>query len=185
VVGTRELVERFLIVCEGEKTEPSYFGAFRVPKYVATVRGVGANTLSLVNHAIELSREDEYDQTWCVLDRDSFPPDQFNAALELASKHEIRVAYSNEAFEIWYLLHFSYCDAALARSEYARRLTKLLGRRYQKNCETIYEELLPRQEDAIRNARQLLHRYSPCRPETDNPSTTVHLLVQELNRFVR
>ena len=35
-VGTRETVQRFLVVCEGEKTEPNYFRSFRVPKNVVT-----------------------------------------------------------------------------------------------------------------------------------------------------
>lgn len=30
-VNTREPLPRFLIVCEGEKTEPAYFDGFRVP----------------------------------------------------------------------------------------------------------------------------------------------------------
>jgi hypothetical protein len=149
------------------------------------VYGLGENTVSLVKSAIELAEQEEYDQIWCVFDLDSYRPDQFIAAIELARKHEIRVAYSNEAFELWYLLHFQYCDSALARIEYCKKLASLMGRAYQKNSETVYEELLLPQPEAIRNARQLLQQYSPCQPESDNPSTTVHLLVQELNRFVR
>jgi hypothetical protein len=63
-------------------------------------------------------------------------------------------------------------------------LTKLLGYEYKKNSEKIYEELESRQSDAIRNARKLLEQYEPPNPERDNPSTTVHLLVEQLNRFV-
>jgi hypothetical protein len=183
-VGIREPIERFLIVCEGEKTEPSYFRSFRVPKDIITVIGLGANTVSLVKQGIERAQEDEYDQVWCVFDRDSFPAEMFNEALALAERHGIRVAYSNEAFELWYLLHFSYHDAAISRLEYRRKLTLFLGRPYAKNCENMYEELEEKQESAIRNAARLYSQYSPCRPECDNPSTTVHLLVQELNRFV-
>jgi hypothetical protein len=53
-VETRELIERFLIVCEGEKTEPNYFKSFRVPKDVIDIYGLGANTISLVKEAIKL-----------------------------------------------------------------------------------------------------------------------------------
>lgn len=43
---------RFLIVCEGEKTEPLYFRAFPVAADVQVdVRGEGANTTSLVQAA--------------------------------------------------------------------------------------------------------------------------------------
>lgn len=35
-VNIRNLRQRFLIVCEGEKTEPLYFKKFRVPKKIVT-----------------------------------------------------------------------------------------------------------------------------------------------------
>lgn len=182
---TLPTLERFLIVCEGEKTEPGYFRAFRVPKDVVDVRGLGDHTLNLMRCAIKLTGSGEYDQVWCVLDRDSFPAERFNAALELAGQHGIRVAYSNEAFELWYLLHFQYCDAGIPRTEYGDRLTQRMGRPYRKNCDTMYDELLERQPEAIRNAGRLLAQYRPARPARDNSSTTVHVLVSELNRFLR
>ncbi len=182
-VNVRELRQRFLIVCEGEKTEPNYFRSFRVPKAVVDVRGVGRNTVSLVRKALELRDEDEYDQVWCVFDRDDFSLQNFNAALALAKQHEINVAYSNEAFELWYVLHFNYHQSATARHLYVERLNDLLDVPYEKNRLDMYERLEDRQETAIRNAEKLLDIYQPHRPADDNPSTTVHLLVKELNRF--
>ncbi len=58
-INVRELRQRFLIVCEGEKTEPNYFRSFRVPKAVVDVRGVGRNTVSLIRKALELMDDDE------------------------------------------------------------------------------------------------------------------------------
>ena len=182
-VDVRELRQRFLIVCEGAKTEPNYFQSFRVPKAVVDVRGVGRNTVSLVRKALELRDEDDYDQVWCVFDKDDFSLQNFNAALALAKQNHINVAYSNEAFELWYVLHFNYHQAATKRDRYARLLTKLLSTPYEKNLSDMYERLESRQETAIRNAEKLLNRYDPPDPARDNPSTTVHLLVQELNRF--
>jgi hypothetical protein len=179
-----ETRQRFLIVCEGEKTEPNYFKQFPLPPdSVVDVRGIGANTLSLVREALELRREAKYDQVWCVFDHDSFPAQNFNAALELAEVNGIQVAYSNEAFELWYVLHFDYLNAGITRRDYITRLSKLLGRRYRKNSEAMYDEIVTRQKDAIRNAQRLLAQYTPPRPERDNPSTTVHLLVEQLNRL--
>lgn len=184
-VDTRNLLERFLIVCEGEKTEPNYFNSFRVPKNVIDVYGFGNNTIELVEKAVELKRNGDYDQVWCVFDRNSFPAKNFNAALELAKKEKIEVAYSNEAFELWYLLHFNFYDTAMPREDYKKKLSRLLGHEYKKNSENIYEELESRQPNAIKNARRLLDQYSSPKPESDNPSTTVHLLVEQLNRFIR
>ncbi|MBI4770740.1 MAG: RloB domain-containing protein, partial [Chloroflexi bacterium] len=152
---------------------------------VIDVYGLGDNTVGLVERALELRRDEDYDQVWCVFDRNSFPAERFNAALALAEKEGLRVAYSNEAFEIWYLLHFNYYDTAMSRNDYIKKLNEHLGHRYEKNSETIYGELGNRQPEAMRNARRLLEQYSPPRPVKDNPSTTVHLLVKQLNRFVR
>jgi hypothetical protein len=109
IVGKVEPIQTFLIVCEGRRTEPNYFRAFRVPANVQVqIEGKGYNTLSLVERAVVLAAEQSYDQVWCVFDRDSFPVDSFNSALALARLHSFHVAYSNEAFELWYLLHYHY-----------------------------------------------------------------------------
>ena len=50
----RPLRKTFLIVCEGQRTEPNYFEAFRVPKEVIEVIGAGDNTIRLVRNAISL-----------------------------------------------------------------------------------------------------------------------------------
>jgi hypothetical protein len=183
-VANRELRERFLIVCEGEKTEPNYFRNFRTSLKISEidVRGTGYNTVSLVKEAIRLKKEDEYNQVWVVFDRDSFPSSDFNDAFTLAKKHNIHVAYSNQAFELWYLLHFHYYHSAVDRHEYIKKLSELLGKPYKKNSSTIYEELLKRQPEAIQNAKRLLSEYNPHNPERDNPSTTVFFLVEELNK---
>jgi len=179
-----ELRQRFLIVCEGEKTEPSYFRQFPLPPdSVIEVYGLGANTLGLVKQAVKLRRNARYAQVWCVFDRDSFPAENFNAALALAQEKDIHVAYSNEAFELWYVLHFEYLNSGISRKDYILKLESNLGHPYAKNSESIYKELYTRQAIAIQNARKLLAEYRPRDPVNDNPSTTVHLLVEQLNRL--
>ncbi|MHC5933140.1 RloB family protein [Nostoc sp.] len=185
-VNTREVKQRFLIVCEGAKTEPNYFRSFRVPKNVAEidVQGLGENPSKLVQSANELNNQEDYDQVWCVFDRNSWTTEDFNNAIKNADAHGFKVAYSNEAFELCYVLHFEFLNTGIPRSDYLRKLTSLFGRTYQKNSETIYDELFEKQSIAIRNAENLLKQYAPHIPATDNPSTTVHLLVQELNKFI-
>jgi len=172
--------QRFLIVCEGGKTEPNYFRKFRVPQLVVQVEGLGMNTIGLVQRALELKEQDEYDQVWCVFDKDDFPDRNFNAAITLARRNGVKVAYSNQSFELWYVLHFYYMDNALPRADYMRMLSKEMNHDYEKNSATIYEELRQRQDTAIRNAERLLNQYHPIRPSRDDPSTTVHKLVQQL-----
>lgn len=189
-VNTRSVRLKFLIVCEGAKTEPNYFRSFRVNKDVidCDIQGLGSNTLNLVSCTCELMKKKEYAQVWCVFDRDksvNSTAELFNAALKLAEQQGIQVAYSNDAFELWYLLHFDYHDAAYHRSQYEQMLTQRLGQLYCKNSREMYALLLDKQATAIRNATNLLASHGPeHNPEKDNPCTTVHLLVQELNRYI-
>jgi len=179
--------DRILIVCEGEETEPNYFTKFpKKPKI--EVIGTGYNTLSLVQYAIRKRDSYEkkgihYNQTWCVFDRDSFPADDFNNAFFLADKHKIKIAYSNPAFELWFYLHFFYHTAAIHRSHYCQRLSQpeCLNCSYDKTDKDLYEKLLGKQKRAIINAEKLLKEYTDDKPERNDPSTTVHLLVKALN----
>lgn len=57
-VATRPQRKRFLILCEGAKTEPNYFYGFRLRREIAEIEGVGRNTLSLVEEAIR--KRDEF-----------------------------------------------------------------------------------------------------------------------------
>jgi len=184
---TKKPKERFLIVCEGSKTEPNYFRSFRVPRDVVEVHGLGEDPSTLVRSATDLKNKDgdDYDQIWCVFDRDSWTLEKFNNARSSATSQGFRVAYSNEAFELWYILHFQYLNTGIPRKDYSPKLSSLLGKKYEKNSETIYDELLDKQPTAIRNAEKLLTEYDPPVPAKNNPSTTVHLLVQELNRFIQ
>lgn len=181
--------ERILILCEGEKTEPNYFKSFRVTSAKVEVFGMGANTVSLVREAIRKKREavkeaEPFDEIWCVFDRDSFPKKNFEGAFLLASRNDIKIAYSNEAFELWYLLHFHYFNTGISRTLYQEKLTKCLGKTYKKNSTTTYEDLLQMQANAIKNAKKLISQYEQVNPEKDNPSTTVFLLVEKLNKNI-
>ena len=187
-VDRQEVKERFLIVCEGKKTEPLYFEGFRVPGRVLEVVGTGYNTVSLVDEAIRLKQEQrqDYEQCWCVFDRDSFSDSDFNSAIRKAEAAGFRVAYTNEAFELWYLLHFDDHQSALSRTQYGPLLTQRLGHAYQKNSETMHRKLEEWQAQAVRRAERLLAEYGAAHnPQSDNPCTTVHLLVQELAKNVR
>jgi len=179
-----------LILCEGEKTEPNYFKVFKekLKKFniVLEVMGDGYNTDSLVEQAIELKNQKEinkepYLEVWCVFDRDSFSKQNFNRAFEIANSNNIKTAYSNEAFEIWYLLHFEYCIAGISRKQYIEKLEGYLEK-YEKNDKTMYQKLVKKQDIAIQNAEKLLDRYTSATSKYDmNPSTTVFRLVERLN----
>lgn len=190
--GVREIKQSFLIVCEGEKTEPDYFKAFRMT--AATVKAVGQamNTMTLVNKAISIREADRqkkrvYDQCWVVFDKDDFPANDFNQAIKLAEKNGFHVAYSNQAFEYWFLLHYNLYKGPIHRNQYKDMLTKLTGLLYNKTegfGATMYNLLLTRQQQAIKNADAVLAQISHGNPAEEESSTTVHKLVVELNKFL-
>ena len=180
--------DRILIVCEGEQTEPNYFKSFPVSSAHVEPIGVGENTLSLVKTAkkikdLSLKGGEPFDQVWCVFDRDSHSQQNYNEAFQFAERNNIKVAYTNEAFELWYLLHFNYYTTAMSRESFQRMLDNLLNKKYKKNDREMYEKLLSKQETAIRNAERLIDYHENCNPNC-NPSTTVFKLVKELNKFL-
>ena len=184
-INIREPLQRFLIICEGEKTEPAYFNGFRVPSVTIEIVGLAKAPLELVERADERQKEGDYDQVWCVFDRDQVSAGLFQQALALAQRRKILIAYSNPAFELWFLLHFHSCVDALTAHECIQRFSRQLKRPYEKAEDGLYHELLPRQAQAIAHADRLLSEYDPPNPADNNPSTTVHKLVQELNRFTQ
>ncbi len=190
--GVREIKQSFLIVCEGEKTEPDYFKAFRMT--AATVKAVGQamNTMTLVSKAISIRDADQkrkkiYDQCWVVFDKDDFPAKDFNQAIQFAEKNGFRVAYSNQAFEYWFLLHYNLYTGAIHRSKYKDMITKLTGMPYSKSDgygAVMYNLLLSRQQQAINNAETVLAEISHGNPAEEESSTTVQSLVVELNKYL-
>lgn len=188
-VATRLPRKTFLIVCEGTKTEPNYFRSFEVLSAKVEIRGTGRNTLSLVHYAERIldERDEEFDEVWLVFDKDSFSSVSFNNAVFFCQAHHdegFRVAYSNEAFELWYLLHFELITKPISRFNYNAMLSKRMKTYYKKNLPNMYQQLLPRQPLAIENA-QLLYEKRSNSPAKDNPSTTVFQLVEELNSHLR
>ena len=155
---TREIKPKILIVCEGEKTEPYYFKSFKITSAKIKICGVGMNTESLVKHTKDLydKYNQNFDHVWCVFDRDDFKKNSFLNAFSLAKKYDFNIAYSNEAFELWYLLHFEFYNSALHRNDYIKKLNQLLRRKYEKNDAAIYDEIKNKQEFAITNAKKLL-----------------------------
>jgi hypothetical protein len=124
-----ELTEKpsILIDCEGENTEPSYFNQFRITSAKVKSVGEGYNTVSLVNRALVLAQQENYDQVWCVFDKDDFIDNDFNSAIQIAEANNFGVAYSNQSFEYWLLLHFNdHQGGGIHRDSYNDKINELL-----------------------------------------------------------
>ena len=170
--GLRTVKQTFLIVCEGEVTEPEYFNAFRLTSANVKAVGKGMNTISLVNEAIVIKEQEKrkgrsYDQYWVVFDKDNFADSDFNAAIQKAQGNGFKVAYSNQAFEYWYLLHFNLYQGAIHRSRYADMLTNLLGFKYGKSrgdSMKVFNIIYPKTRIAIDNAKKVISQFDGSNP---------------------
>lgn len=196
----------FLIICEGQNTEPFYFEGFPVPsKTVVTEGGCNSKT-SLVNYALKIRNLPKYDgrEVWCVFDYDFKPdeattqPDDFNSAIIKAEANGMKVAWSNDAFELWFVLHYQTLDAALTRHE----LYEILKEKWKLKsfsteakkpdfCMGHYDRHQEgnngaSQKQAIRRAKALHKAYHGLQNFADQiPCTSVYLLVEELNKNIK
>lgn len=196
-----DIVCRILIVCEGSKTEPNYFKAFNKKKRGRVVfdlefDGGGISTTKVVQKAIELRdmarKNIPYDRVWAVFDKDSFSEQKFNAAIQMAKDNNIGCAWSNEAFELWYLLHFHNRVTAMPRTEYQKAISEAVNNSplyksktkytYAKNDEKTFDILnkYGNQQHAIKWAQSCEENFTNNSYATHNPCTTVYNLVNQL-----
>ncbi len=194
----RPITGRILIVCEGIKTEPNYFKSFNkitngVYVYEVECIGTATNTIQVVDKAISLRdiqarKGIPYDSVWAVFDKDSFSNKDFNAAILKGESNGIGCAWSNEAFELWYIYHFEHRCTPMSRKDYQQNVTRHIssstkGFKYQKNLPGMRDILLRNGGDetmAIRHAEQQAAAFSDSRYATHNPCTMVYKLVRQL-----
>ncbi|MEG7619546.1 RloB family protein [Enterococcus faecalis] len=187
----------YLIASEGKRTEVLYFDGFKdeinerfkgsIQSYEIETHGVGKETLRVIEDIVEYSRRLPilYENIWAVFDKDDFPKDDFDNAIYKAKELDINVAWSNECFELWYLLHFSYSQSALHRDVISEKLDLEFNRlklgKYDKTSPEIYYILKPKIRTAIKNA-QRLDEQTDCSlpPSKRNPNTMVYKLASEL-----
>ncbi|MCX6238434.1 MAG: RloB family protein [Bacteroidia bacterium] len=203
---TKNVRPTILIVCEGENTEPSYFRHFKLSSATIIPVGEGYNTVSLVERAMFLSNAKVYEQVWCVFDADPKPDnpkqsENFNNAIKLAEKFGFRIAYSNQAFEYWIILHFDdHQGGGMNRSDYHLRLNfhlKPFGLTYEGNdskiiTDEIFEVLdgiekntgKERKRLAIVRAKRNYDLFDHTNPANEESSTTVFRLVEELLKYI-
>jgi len=205
-----------IIACEDSDSSPTYFKQIvrklkeekRITQdSLVVAKHRRTNPLGVLEDLIEHRCDNgktykNFEHKWIVIDRDiarvnggGHSKEDFNRALQKAKNDKVQVAYSNDSFELWYLLHFEYRDTAILRDEISDKVIKKIKsinpHKFssldkttikQKNVtKEIFDALIDRQDIAVRNAKKLLESYGDSHdPESDNPSTTVHLLVEVL-----
>ena len=109
-IHVRALGRKFLIVCEGQ-TEKHYFDQFPILTATIVSVGVGMTKSALIKEARRRQQADNFDEVWCVFDMDFNPErngqlEDFNNAVFADNGANFRCAYSNDAFELWFCLHY-------------------------------------------------------------------------------
>ena len=194
----------FLIVTEGERTEPLYFAGIRdiikgktggiidiFEMSIVDIQGEGHATMSLIKRADFLVKKSKvnYQNVWVVFDKDDFA--DFDDAIKIAEKRGYKVAWSNPSFEYWLFLHFHFSDSALHRDEWESKLSELFKRkaciRYQKNEPDMFNIVggCDGARTAIANCQKRMNKYveSEQSPSQFIPGSVVFKLVEELLKF--
>lgn len=222
----------FLLFCEDEVSEPVYFKFFETPKIKVNTIGKQRSKMEHVIKALTHCYEEnymetkegedclkpEFTQVWCIFDRDDSgiqaqqgaEATSFNESIIMAERRGLKVAWSNDAFELWVLLHFEDVDFQNGdhrRSFYYDRLTQIFKDMPDKSPElqkmleypkinykddfkrekhfrnVVRPCLIPLTERAIERAAALeqLNLANPGKRYHERiPCTMVHMLVQEL-----
>lgn len=141
----------YLIFCEDEVSEVHYFKSFPEPDgYKISVVGKFSSktkhVLRVINHCLEnkymtdndgfLDLDKDQVRVWCVYDNDLYNEKQanrekldFRLSVDQAVRHGLNVAWSNDAFELWILLHFEEYDSQQvndSRVSYYEKLSVVL-----------------------------------------------------------
>lgn len=192
----------FLIVTEGEKTEPSYFTTLvdLLQLSSADVRIVhpdGTDPMTLTLNAVELrdaqrkkakkGLEIGYDEVWVVFDLERIHDETRRRlaaqAMSIKKAEGILFAFSDPSFEYWLLIHYEY-TTALFEDCYAviKRLEEHWPD-YSKGASPPVE-MVRQLPVALKNSQRCRKHHK----DTDgdgNPSTQVDLLAERLNSATR
>lgn len=220
----RNEVPDIIIACEDSVSSPTYFrqivkdlirnktitqDSFVIPPHDGRTHPSGV-LLTLKEY---ISKDDkkysDFKHKWIVIDRDiervnggGHTQEDYNKAIEQSKNKEeklrVEVAYANDCFELWYLLHFNYVNTPILRDKIVVDLitelknldNKTFSKLNKKSIkdksftEEIFKAIKGKQLDAINNSERLLLSHGKIHdPENKNPCATVHKLVEILNTF--
>jgi RloB-like protein len=202
----RATYQRFLIVCEGTKTEPYYLqelvndlGIRHHTVKIAPNDGVSPDRI--VAHAVKLYDEDallgdSFDSVFCIFDRDAHTT--FDAAVQTienlktsAKPKPFEAITSNPCFEYWLLLHFDFTDQpfhATGKKSVADQVVSVLKTKpgfakYSKGQNGIYGLVKNSTSKAITHAKR--GRRNAEKTGQISPLTNVDVLVAALQALVK
>ena len=201
-LNQRASYDRILIVSEGSKTEPNYFGEIRAAYRLHTANVIvrpselGTAPIQVVQYAEALFRHGDrhrrilpraFEQVFAVFDRDDH--DSYFDALSLAEMLDgtlrndarrpirFRAIASVPSFELWLLLHYEDVLAPMHRDEVLRRL-RLRFPGYYKGAADAYAVTREKLDKAMRRVEALASQYTAH--DAPEPYTAIGDLVKVL-----
>lgn len=202
--ATKTPLAKILIVCEGLKTEPTYFTEFinhyeLLTANVIDVTGdCGSSPMCVVRKAKELQAETNgkgapYDEIYIVIDKDAHT--DYASALDAIRRAKPSKVWftinSVPCFEFWLLLHYKLTTKAYKNlpgnssgNQVLRELKKHI-KGYEKGDKGIFLKTLKSLEQRKLDLNQIIKRAKQCNTaafssDTDNPTTMVYKLVERL-----
>lgn len=200
----RENHPKIFVWSHTERAEIEYFQEFK--HHLQTLRLMPKKHVvwrpqELIKYVIEWKKQNvsqkDSDQVWCIFDVDSFftePKDKTELlnCIKLAHQNGVRIAYVNECFEVWILLHFEKITSSLKRGKgmeekIQKKFKSLKLGEFKKN-QKVFKTLLSFQPQAVSNAKSLVPEYEKINWEVSlgkkgNPSTSIHFLIEEINKL--
>ena len=200
--------DAFLIVTEGQVTEPVYFEFLLADLQLYAVRvkvipGFASDPRHVVRDAAEQAQKQQeefkrgrlaltepakFDHVWAVIDTDVAVRMGFwNDVKQLAAGRKVKLAHSTPCFEYWLLLHLQDTTRGnLVNGDAAKHVVKEeLGRDYSTNEATARLAMplfMPHWPTAVQRAgRVRSYHFDAATPDPANPSTEVDRLVRTLN----
>jgi RloB-like protein len=183
----------FILICEGEKTEPAYFNALKAQypgalisiEYVApagtpiTIKGKVQARMKELQQEQKRNPSAKADTVWAVFDRDEH--DYVAEAIAGCESAGARVAYSNPCFEVWLILHHEDYHAADDHHQVQKRYRKLdpmydPNGSKTPNCAALMENI----EDAEKFSEIQCSRRDEEGSPFGRPSTTVYHLTRAI-----
>jgi hypothetical protein len=195
----RNAKKRFVVVCEGQNTEPRYFDALaqllrlqHAESLISLVTiGIGGTPGTVADRALAEQRSlkrdrrkandsfTENDEVWAIFDRDRHP--DFDRAVQVCTANGVGIGRSNPCFEVWLILHEQDYDRPGTSAEIERACEKICNgysRRGSKTADIL--KLLQKLDNAERRAATQLQRRSDEGSPFGPLSTTVHHLTIKL-----
>lgn len=221
-VRKEDKLATFIIFTEDKTSERLYFESFQTSNLKINVVENQKSKMENVFRAIKYCEQkkafDKGIHVWCVFDRDfngnpgilDKAEISFDESTHTAKRNNIKVAWSNDSFELWVLLHYEDVNPKepLLRSKYYERLTEILKADTKisndfrvaigkgtfnyyddiKSLNPFKNHILPilknetRRTAAIKRAERLENHHTTHtdKPHEMCPCTMVHHLVKEL-----